>query len=101
MYVRFPTNFYFVGEGHCDRSFQTVQRNVSQERADNAALRGSPLRWKEFPLIHNSCLEPGLDGLAHCFERVQFGQECIVVDAIKALRNIGVQHIFSSDLRSQ
>jgi hypothetical protein len=59
-------------------------------------LRRSLFGWKQDVPVKYSRLEPTLDESPKAWEGVQLRQQGFLVDTIKALRNVGIQHVLGA-----
>jgi hypothetical protein len=57
-------------------------------------LWGTRFRGKELLPIHNARFEPGGNRPSQNWERVEFGDKCLVTNPIKAFFNVCIQDVF-------
>src|SRR5690349_20435668 len=62
---------------------------------DNTSLRCSFFCCEEFITVHDLSFEPSLHGTSHNTERLKFFQQRLMVDTVKAFRNISIKHKLS------
>ena len=74
---------------------RTLTESLQLCRKCNGSALGRSFRsWKEFPLVNHPCFEPGLDLVLDGRACVEFPQQRVVVDTIKAFGYVGIQDPF-------
>src|SRR3990172_3731470 len=69
-----------------------MSSNGCEERADNSSFWCAFYRQKEIPSFHHARFQPCHNGETKGRYRVEFCQQCLVVNAVEAFRNVAIQH---------
>src|SRR5262249_3984048 len=72
----------------------TIHSKTLPLKGEDCPLRGTGVRREEFLPVHDARLEPGLNGLLQGRKGVQLSQEGLVVQAIEAFFDVGIQDEF-------
>jgi hypothetical protein len=76
------------GEVRADELFESVQRDVRQQRRRDAPLRGATRRCGEHVVIEHPGLEPRFHKAVQRRECVEFAEEGLLVDAVERLNTL-------------